>query len=257
MKQLSRKCFLSALLIFSSAPLLASPYNIEVHATFTGGFAPWHANPPAVNSLSDLIGTAFNGIYQSDSDPDAVPGRVKAVDGNNIGWYLPGYRLSVASGLSGQLPILYGDGSSPATTNDRLFSASETYGLAPEGVYDQFGIWGGNITGNNGCTPLDDPSCGGGSGIGFSLGLFGSATMLADPNRPGPDTIDINAVQLVILDASEWLNGTQIGSAYIIGRLAPGSTLNNLTITAVPLPAAFWLFGSAAMGLLACRRKKS
>jgi len=62
----------------------------------------------------------------------------------------------------------------------------------------------------------------------------------------------------VPVGTGDWLNLTQVTFESISSGIGSSSIeIDNIVVTAVPIPAAFWLFGSALAGLGRIRRKQT
>ena len=65
---------------------------------------------------------------------------------------------------------------------------------------------------------------------------------------------EVNVKVLNLLTAAKLPNGTDFDFAYIDKNLVKLTALTSSDVTPVPVPGAFWLFGSAFVGLLVSRR---
>lgn len=133
--------------------------------------------------------------------------------------------------------------------------------------------WGIVCSTGSFCVDLDGSS--GDAGIltskdGFSAGKYKVSFDLSGNQRSGPfDTVSVlfgagSLLNQLILDWDEnWhtysflvdlVDGDKL-SFRNFGGDNVGAILDNVRVSAVPIPAAVWLFGSGLMGFLAMRRK--
>lgn len=233
-----------ALVLFPAAVAFGAPVTIDISAT---------VDTVIDASVSGLtVDDTFSGTFVYDTnEANADPGA--DTDGSDR----PGHEYSSFYEFSGSpyevtLDVPFANTSPVAVVvNDDLpITADVTGGLISDGTYDWIEILGGSTI--SVCNKTPPETCGDGEfdpadGQEWTLAIFGDTSWITDgslvpDNLPGTYTAIVVAIDF---DAS----GNEIGVAL--------ATIDDMTVSTVPVPAAAWLFGSA-LGLLGwIRRKKA
>jgi len=228
MKQIQKKIFL--LLIFTTANISVAQasvtYNVEgiftepnaYNTVFTGTF-DWDGS-----ALSNLQGVMNSSMVFKEHEPNLSLS-------NNLITSLDG-SIVTASIFLNPNSVVFADGGYDATVHTFPSAPFDTRGFAPspnpENAYFTFSFdtVGGMLTPVDITTSMEYGDC-------TALGMMGSLCMTAFG-----DVIDPNASRPIG-------EGTMAGYS------------SSLTISAVPVPAAVWLFGSALLGMLGVSRKRT
>jgi len=224
----------------------AAPVTIDITATID--------NVTGSYSTSGLAGQSMTGTFIYDTDeakadfgaittPSTVPGHE----------FSSFYEFSASPyGMSLSVPAISGSFSNTTplgvVVNDNLaLTSGETNGLLADGIYDWIEILGSTTQSvclqPGGCAADEFSPA---NGEEWTLALFADSGWFSDGSVI-PDNLPATYSALLVgfeFDAA----GTEIGSVF--------ATVNSVTVSAVPVPAAAWLFGSGLLGLLGIARRK-
>jgi len=115
-------------------------------------------------------------------------------------------------------------------------------------------------------TPNDNQSV---MGLSFRMELIGPGAFVVPfesytlfDNIGGPDTVTDSPINLFLgtLPAGEGFYSGIIGGEQVLNTTNPGGTLDytiTMGVSAVPVPAAVWLFSSALIGMIGIKRKSA
>ena len=204
--------------LYSVTAVFDEPQTMTGHTTFTGTF-DWDA---ATNTLSGLQGTMNATMYPNMMNPNPVP------DYN----------------LTHQLAFSY-----DATTGDVIASVFK------ENSTDVF--WGGGYTagdtyklgafgGSDGYTPNEN--------VYFTL-AFNANTMMGNIEQMVYGDCAPTGLMGPMMTGDLCMTGHSVELVGYAGTM--GGVPLSLEITAVPVPAAVWLFGSGLLGLIGVARRKA
>jgi hypothetical protein len=237
MKALCRASVFSCLLLSQGA--LAALVQVTAVGTISGpaAFVPLPATVQA--------GDPFSLTFRFDTDPAkaSVPLLVGQTDETGFEFNGPGYGVS---GTIGGLAIAF-DRVIAGLADDEYLETDESLGLVPEGTYDGFLLAGQSNDGDFDLSGL--PTVGTHVGIGVystDLATYPDASWYqAPPAVPGTgvDTL----MSFAVFEGNAFL-GQPIPSVMALGKVT------SLEVSAVPLPAAAWLFLSA-LGLFGLRAR--
>lgn len=225
----------------------AAPVTIDITATIdnvtgsysTSGLAPGQSMTGTFIYDTDETNADFGAI----TTPSIVPGHE----------FSSFYEFSAPPyGMSLSVPAISGSFSNTTplgvVVNDNLaLTSGETNGLLANGIYDWIEILGSTTVEvclqPGGCAPDEFSPA---NGEEWTLALFADSGWFSDGSVI-PDNLPATYSALLVgfeFDAA----GTEIGSVF--------ATVNSVTVSAVPVPAAAWLFGSGLLGLLGIARRK-
>jgi hypothetical protein len=228
------------LLLFAGAQL-AHAGIVEVTARGTIGtpFFPF-AMPSGINP-----GDSFELTFRFDDDPAqaSVPLLVGETDETGFEFSGPAYGVS---GMIGSLSIAF-DRTVAGLADDENLTLSESYGLVPPGIYDGFLLAGQSADGDFDLS--GPPSIGTHVGVGIYstlLSTYPDASWYQAPPALG-DGVD--TLMSFGVFSGDVFAGVPVPSVLALGKVT------SLDVTAVPLPAAGWLF-AAAIGVLAGVRRR-
>lgn len=218
---------------YSSAS--AAPITIDITATIQDVSGSY------LGSLA--VGQSLDGVHVYDTD-EANASTVNTVPGT-----VPGHEFTSFYEFSGTPYAVSISGSSFSfsgippvgviVNNNLALVADDTNGLIPDGVYDWIEILGStasDVSGPN--TP--------GNGQEWTLAIFADDANWFSDGSVIPDFFPASYTALLVgfdFDSS----GNEIGAAF--------ATVDTLTVSAVPVPAAVWLFGSGLLGLIGVARR--
>ena len=237
---------LSSVLINSSAS--AAQVTIDIMATIDDLTGSYMSSGLSVGQ--GMTGTFVYDTDESNADPGAIT-TPSIVSGHEFSSF---YELSNPPyGVSLSIPAISGSftNSTPVgvVVNDNLpLTADETGGLLADGTYDWIEILGSTTTSicllpGGTCEPDEFSPA---DGEEWTLALFNDANWFSDGSVI-PDNLPANITAIIVgLEFDE--AGNEIGSVF-----APVSTV---TVSAVPIPAAAWLFGSGLLGLVGVARHR-
>lgn len=227
----------------------AAPVTIDITATIddvTGSY----------NASGLTIGQSMNGTFIYDTDEsNADPGAIttpSTVPGHEFSSF---YEFSAFPyGMSLSVPAISGSfgNSTPlgVVVNDNLaLTSGETNGLLADGIYDWIEILGSTTVGiclqpGGVCAPDEFSPA---DGEEWTLAIFADSGWFSDGSVI-PDNLPATYSALLVgFEFDEY--GAEIGSVF--------ASVNSVTVSAVPVPAAAWLFGSGLLGLIGVARKKS
>lgn len=236
-------------IVFTSISVEAAPVTINISATIGDGDV-WDSFATSTSSGDVLSGTF---VYDTDeanaSSSRTTPSYVEgheftsfydfagapyAVSINSDGINYPG---SVATA---PLHIV--------VNNDLELTADETNGIISDGIYDWIEITGSTTSDYCPlleCTQPDDyiPA----DGQEWTLAIVASDTNWFTNGSVIPDDLPASYTPFLI--------GVDINAIGVeVGGLA--TTLDTIEMSAVPVPAAVWLFGSGLLGLVGIARRK-
>ena len=223
------------IILFSSAAN-AAPVSIDITATIQ------NISGSYLSSLSN--GQSLNATFSYDTDEanaSSVNTTPSTVEGHEFTSFYEfsgsPYDASVGGpgfSFNNEAPI------GVVVNNDLAISADETGGVIPDGTYDWIEILGSTASDINGPnTP--------GNGQDWTLAIFAdNENWFADGSLIPDDLPSSYTTLLVGIDFDA--NGDEIG--VII------ATVDSLTISQVPIPAAIWLFISGLLGLVSVARHK-
>lgn len=232
------KC--AVLFTFITVSANAAPVSFDFDFFFT--------DVSGVYSGDILVGYNVNGSYIYDTDenkasvanttPGTIPGHEytsrHTFDGASYGadFFIPA--LSDGFTQLGSVEVL--------VNNDLLLTSVETGGFLADGTYDWIEILATTTVDvcPSGSTCPTDPVTPG-DGEEWTLAIFGSSDWFADGSVI-PDTLPMDYKALLV-GLNFDVNGDEIGEAYA-------------SASAVPLPAAAWLFLSGLLGLIGVSRRK-
>lgn len=198
----------------------------DMTGTFVYDTDESNADPGAITTPSIVPGHEFSSFYEFSNPPYGVSLSIPAISGS----------------FTNSTPV-------GVVVNDNLpLTAGETGGLLADGTYDWIEILGSTTTSicllpGGTCAPDEFSPA---DGEEWTLALFSDAGWFSDGSVI-PDNLPANITAIIVgleFDAA----GNEIGSVF-----APVSTL---TVSAVPIPAAAWLFGSGLLGLVGVARHR-
>ena len=221
--------------LFSSAAN-AAPVTIDITATVQDVSGSY------LGSLS--AGQSLNGTFSYDTD------EANASSANTTPSTVPGHEFTSFYEFSGTPydaivsgPSFSFDNEAPmavVVNNNLDISADDTGGVIPAGTYDWIEILGStasDVSGPN--TP--------GNGQDWTLAIFADDADWFSDGSLVPDTLPSSYTALLVgidFDA----NGDEIGVVI--------ATVDSVTISQVPVPAAIWLFISGMFGLVGMARHR-
>jgi len=223
-------------IIFTSVSAEAVPVTINTTATLqdvTGSY---------IGSLS--TGQSVDGLFIYDVDEG------NASSANTTPGTVPGHEFTSFYEFSGAPYDVSISGSSfsfssappvgVVVNNDLALVADDTNGLIPDGTYDWIEILGSTASDVAGpYTP--------GNGQEWTLAIFADDANWFSDGSVIPDSFPASYTALLVgfdYDSS----GNEIGAVF--------ATVDSLTVSAVPVPAAIWLFGSGLVGMVGMARRK-
>jgi hypothetical protein len=188
---------------------------------------------PSVSPLGLLEGFAnpsFEGVDGYDSSITGPP-----PPGGLIYWSADAASAGVAFGLTGA-DVLLSPGIPGFAGIPGIYASAAMLGLGTFGLdeLDALAVFDGGIVG--------------------ALDLGDLVLFSLDPTSASLAGYGVSPGDILGADATGFLG---IFVPDVALGLAPGDNLNALSTSAVPLPAAAWLFGSALLGLGALKRKKA
>lgn len=209
------------------------------------------------------VGGSFNGWFQTMVNSHILNGAGITVPQLNTSGNGSGFELTVISQFTGTYTSLAG-GLLGFTINSGsasvIFDTSPDYNFGTDqGFIDGSAILAGNINGGSGFVNTN-------IGYGFesvTMDMSG-AFSLVDPNVYNPSNIDGGTALFSVSvktpnTNTPVINTIMAGNQKVHGQNVSGGQLfeldGNLQLTAVPLPAATWLFLSGLMGLLTISSK--
>lgn len=124
--------------------------------------------------------------------------------------------------------------------NDLMLTAAETNNAVADGIYDWIEILGSTTTDVAGAhTP--------GNGQEWTLALIASDSNWFTDGSVVPDNLPASFTPILV-GADFDSTGTETG--FVFGAV------DSITVSAVPVPAAVWLFGSGLLGLVSVARRR-
>jgi hypothetical protein len=229
-----------------STPAFAAPISVDVTATVSSGDVA--GSYSGIFSAGDVITGTF--VYDTDeanassaqTTPSTVPGHEFSSFYDFAG---AAYTVSInATGFSfnSTAPVA-------VVVNDDLpLTAGDTNGIISDGTYDWIEIVGGTTspfcplavcTQQGEYIPVN--------GQEWTLAFIASDANWFSDGSLIPDSLPATYTPILVgldIDAS----GNEIGAVVV--------TLDSLNISAVPVPAAVWLFGSGLLGLVGIAKRK-
>jgi len=241
------------MLVFGlAANIQAAPVTIEVTATiavvdgdYAGEIAPTqtmfgtfifdtdeaNADPNPITTPSDNPGHEFSSFYEFTGPPYEVT------------LSIPVTPPAIPYGFDDTAPVA-------VVVNDNLeLTADDTAGFISPGFYDWIEILGSTTTGACLLTPPDECAPDEFSpvdGEEWTLALFSDTSWFSDGSII-PDNLPESFTSLIV---GGRFNEEGDETGFVI------ATIDEMTVSTVPVPAAVWLFGSA-LGLLGWRRRKA
>lgn len=234
LKGIYHASIVSAMLFTSIAN--AAPVTIDITATIQDVSGTYLSSLSASQSLS--------GTFTYDTD------EANASSANTTGSTVPGHEFTSFYDFSGSPYDVRISGSGfnfdneapvgVVMNNNLSLSADDTGGILPAGTYDWIEILGStasDISGPN--TP--------GNGQEWTLAFFADDANWFTDGSIIPDDMPASYTALLVgidLDAS----GDEIGLVF--------ATVDSVTVSSVPVPAAVWLFASGLIGLAGIAKQK-
>jgi hypothetical protein len=226
----------------------AAPVTIDITATIDDVTGSYGSSGLAMGQ--SMTGTFIYDTDETNADPGAIT-TPSTVPGHEFSSF---YEFSAFPyGMSLSVPAVSGSFSNTTplgvVVNDNLaLTSSETNGLLADGIYDWIEILGSTTSSvclqpGGVCAPNEFLPA---SGEEWTLALFADSGWFSDGSVI-PDNLPATYSALLVgfeFDAA----GTEIGAVF--------ATVNSVTVSAVPVPAAAWLFGSGLLGLLGIARRK-
>jgi len=235
-------------------------------STTTGTFDAYNfGGGIALIDIDSLDGT-FNGYFQTYVSQHELAGSGVNVSNLMTSGSGIGFELTMAATFSGTSSLAANqnvDFAITAGTAGLYFDDSPDYSFASDsGFNDGVKLLEGSVTSGTGS--IIQPIGVGVSQLSLNFsGLLGYiAAGVYDPDTvSGGDVVfslitDTSVVSSSVIDSVADGNNTVLGhsatppSAFLVG------TDGGMTLSAVPVPAAFWLFGSAAIGLVTMGRNR-
>ena len=215
----------------------AAPVTFDITATIqdiSGTFAGGMSIGQQINGTY-IFDTDENNASWSDTTPSTNPGHeyTSFYDFSGSPYSVSLTFPGAAGSFTNSAPV------SVIVNNDLSLTLDDTGGLLAAGTYDWIEILGSTTSDVAPQTP--------GNGQEWTLALFADdANWFADGSVI-PDSLPSSYTAILIgidLDSE----GNEIGFAV--------STVDSVTISSVPIPAAVWLFGSGLIGLIGFARCK-
>lgn len=205
-----------------------------------------------------VVGQTVSGWFQSSVDSHKLQSIGQTVNAPNLNTTGSGsgYELTLVSNFSFQVTNVDAFGNvsfgNAQGTSSLYFDTTPDYSFAADSGFNNGDLLlTGTISGGNGVLT--------GFGIGagqYSLNLTGALgsynnAAVYNPGIGGANAFfSLNANSSPLIAAVSSVQGNPVAG----GLLA--TTTGTLTLTAVPVPAAVWLFGSALVGLTSITRRK-
>ena len=195
---------------------------------------------------------AINNFYNTDSSGGYISpynvATTETFDNSSLAWsWLGNYKVVSGSTSINSAPAANGvkESTNYATVPGNSSSGSATITIAPEGTYyTYFGLWWGSIDSYNTITFFKDgvetQSFTGSDVVGY---LYGTKTANGD-QLSSYTNMYVNFLDLQDFNS---IRMTSTSYAFEADNLAAGNP--------VPIPAAYWLFGSGLIGLIGIRRR--
>jgi len=205
-----------------------------------------------------VVGQTVSGWFQSSVDSHKLQSTGQTVSALNLNTTGSGsgYELTLVSNFSFQVTnvdafgnVSFGNASG---TSSLYFDTTPDYSFAADSGFNNGDLLlTGTINGGNGILT----SFGIGAGQ-YSLnlsGVFGSYnSAVYNPGIGGANALfSLNANSSPLIAAVSSVQGNSVAGGFA------ATTTGTLTLTAVPVPAAVWLFGSALVGLTSIARRKA
>lgn len=237
-----KKTIFSLLLLAGIGSANAAPISINVSGTINS----------AIGTLATELGNTFTANYLISLDGNAAT-NIDTNSSNNpletftsiYTFHSGAYSWSATSSSGGSAGSPY---ISIRTENDVVFS-----GFNGGQPFDMIDIWGFSGTGTCPQAVLDvkgycdqtDMNPGTAFELGLVMGM--PANWFGGTNLPNYIP-NLDALLGIEVWASEFEGGVKVGSF--------GATVNSMTVSSVPVPAAAWLLGSGLIGLAGVARKR-
>ncbi|MDP3331432.1 MAG: flocculation-associated PEP-CTERM protein PepA [Methylococcaceae bacterium] len=206
------------------------------------------------------VGQTVSGWFQSSVDSHKLQSTGQTVSASNLNTTGSGsgYELTLVSNFSFTVTnvdaftgnVSFGNATG---TSSLYFDTTPDYSFALDSGFDNGNLLlTGTISGGNG---LLSPLFGIGAGQ-YSLNLLGSFgsynSAVYNPGIGGANALfSLNANSSPLIAAVSSVQGHSVAGGFA------ATTTGTLTLTAVPVPAAVWLFGSALVGLTSITRRKA
>lgn len=227
----------------------AAPVTIDITATIDDVTGSYSTSGLAIGQA--MTGTFIYDTDESNADPGAIT-TPSTVPGHEFSSF---YEFSASPyGVLLSVPAISGSFSNTTplgvVVNDNLaLTSGETNGLLADGIYDWIEILGSTtisicLQPGGGCAPNEFLPA---DGEEWTLAIFADSGWFSDGSVI-PDNLPATYSALLVgfeFDAA----GVEVGSVF--------ASVNSVTVSAVPVPAAAWLFGSGLLGLIGVARRKS
>lgn len=222
----------------------------ELQINFSGAFNPATANTTSLN------GKTFNGQFNFDFLAGEYGSRGPTGSGRDNGRVELEYEDDASASVSfdsatynvDQVELSFFDNYTPLGDQDDIDEHGWTGLFGPGSTYDVFFLDGYLSTNEEEHHDLVN-------GLEFSIVyLFEQDQFSFDEIDAFAQNPDLNT--MLLMGASPIFRGfefNQVSNEVVV--LHGAGELTNLTVSAVPIPAAFWLFGSGLIGLVARRKR--